>query len=685
MGNIRSLQLQRQKPSTAPTSLSARKHSAPGHLQAPIESIHSEPASEGQRSHGSWNFADLPLFPASTTPSPANRHGLPHTLKTRMEALSGIPMNDVRVHYRSALPAQLRALAYTQGTEIHIGPGQEQHLAHEAWHAVQQKQGRVKSNLQAKGLEINDDRALEQEADEMARPQATYQANDSREQHTQGTHLLKNIIQAKWIRNPRHPDYLVWDRPLNGLRWCYITEDETYFFVIEDEKLRPQWGDLEGSPNARTREQWVQAGFTEKAWKESDREIVPFYTDEGENIKLANMEDEVPRGFIEEEARKFLKGGEVGDPSELSKDFISCWKPLKAEVLQELSKTKKITSVVFRQINEYLKLNLPKVSKQKEKEEQSKQKSEAAIKFLSTILDSGVEEALKAILEKFGEQAYCESLAAATNLMKRFQNSSKKTFILLKGFDVYHLLAQRFEQLKFRETEPIRVKHEEFGLGSSKLLTQIQLGTHISDIEVDFDVLARRTGANKDSTIKHIHEVDLAFVRVFRGVTEAYANPRASSLSSGFIFQGGGGVGEKVFAVGHKGATDFRADVQKTEERFYALIFPKGFVNHFGHDLMTAGKEKASAREPNEQEFSKHKMPAKGGDPDIDIPLSKMFFIRAEKSTPDLGQVDIHFGWRDMIVNGSRVNLADFFRHYALAVVEFTKTGRIIKIQILKG
>lgn len=33
---------------------------------------------------------------------------------------------------------------YSQGTDIHIGPGQEKHLPHEAWHVVQQKQGRVK-------------------------------------------------------------------------------------------------------------------------------------------------------------------------------------------------------------------------------------------------------------------------------------------------------------------------------------------------------------------------------------------------------------------------------------------------------------------------------------------------------------------------------------------------------------
>ncbi|HAP61901.1 MAG TPA: hypothetical protein DCR93_21180, partial [Cytophagales bacterium] len=36
------------------------------------------------------------------------------------------------------------------GTDIHLAPGQQKHLPHEAWHVVQQKQGRVKPTLQPK-------------------------------------------------------------------------------------------------------------------------------------------------------------------------------------------------------------------------------------------------------------------------------------------------------------------------------------------------------------------------------------------------------------------------------------------------------------------------------------------------------------------------------------------------------
>ena len=117
--------------------------------------------------------------------------GLPAKLKSSIESLSGVNMDDVRVHYNSSKPAQLSAEAYAQGTDIHIGPGREKHLAHEAWHVVQQKQGRVKpvtspnatpiqmstpgaddaqfSRNQAQNKVIVHDAELEKEASQMAK------------------------------------------------------------------------------------------------------------------------------------------------------------------------------------------------------------------------------------------------------------------------------------------------------------------------------------------------------------------------------------------------------------------------------------------------------------------------------------------------------------------------------------
>lgn len=98
----------------------------------------------------------------------AGNGALPAQLKSGIESLSGMRMDHVKVHYNSAKPAQLHAHAYAQGSEIHLGPGQEKHLPHEAWHVVQQAQGRVRPTMQMKhGRQINNDAGLEREADAM--------------------------------------------------------------------------------------------------------------------------------------------------------------------------------------------------------------------------------------------------------------------------------------------------------------------------------------------------------------------------------------------------------------------------------------------------------------------------------------------------------------------------------------
>jgi hypothetical protein len=99
--------------------------------------------------------------------APANRTGMPDQLKAGIESLSGMDLSDVRVHRNSDKPAQLNALAFAQGNDIHLGAGQEQHLPHEAWHVVQQRQGRVRETAQVAGTAINDDARLESEADSM--------------------------------------------------------------------------------------------------------------------------------------------------------------------------------------------------------------------------------------------------------------------------------------------------------------------------------------------------------------------------------------------------------------------------------------------------------------------------------------------------------------------------------------
>jgi len=130
----------------------------------------------------------------ATDPSPAlseakhNHTGLPNQLKSGIESLSGMSMDHVRVHYNSDQPAQLQAFAYAQGSHIHVGPGQERHLPHEAWHVVQQAQGRVKPTIQTDvGAAVNDDPALEREADLMGEKAISHGKTDDVTQRRSNT------------------------------------------------------------------------------------------------------------------------------------------------------------------------------------------------------------------------------------------------------------------------------------------------------------------------------------------------------------------------------------------------------------------------------------------------------------------------------------------------------------------
>jgi len=104
--------------------------------------------------------------------------GLPSGLRQGVEAMSGMDMSGVQVHTNSSKPAEVNALAYAQGNDIHLARGQERHLAHEAWHVVQQRQGRVKPTFQMQSVAINDDAGLEREADTMGAKAARLGSQD---------------------------------------------------------------------------------------------------------------------------------------------------------------------------------------------------------------------------------------------------------------------------------------------------------------------------------------------------------------------------------------------------------------------------------------------------------------------------------------------------------------------------
>lgn len=125
-------------------------------------------AQEARRLQGmadnSEESLELQEWQSKTQQAEENSTGLPDDLKANLEGMSGMSLDHVKVHYNSSKPAKLGAYAYAKFPNIYIASGQEKHLPEEAWHMVQQMQGRVKSTKKVNGTPINDNPSLEKEA-----------------------------------------------------------------------------------------------------------------------------------------------------------------------------------------------------------------------------------------------------------------------------------------------------------------------------------------------------------------------------------------------------------------------------------------------------------------------------------------------------------------------------------------
>jgi hypothetical protein len=166
----KSIENNRSSSLSSPSSVSKSARSLPVNISGSIVQKHGFLADNRQQSVIQKKLIEAIESKSESTPiqQKSNKTGLPDNLKSGIENLSGHSMDDVKVHYNSDKPAQLNAHAHAQGTNIHIASGQEKHLPHEAWHVVQQKQGRVKPTMQMKGkVNVNDDKGLENEADVM--------------------------------------------------------------------------------------------------------------------------------------------------------------------------------------------------------------------------------------------------------------------------------------------------------------------------------------------------------------------------------------------------------------------------------------------------------------------------------------------------------------------------------------
>ena len=113
--------------------------------------------------------------PLQRKTSTSSGRAMPEPVRAKMEKSFDTSFSSVSIHPESAQAKNLGALAYAQGSQIHFAPGQynpnsasgQALLGHELTHVVQQRAGRVPTPKQSKGLPINANPALEQEADRL--------------------------------------------------------------------------------------------------------------------------------------------------------------------------------------------------------------------------------------------------------------------------------------------------------------------------------------------------------------------------------------------------------------------------------------------------------------------------------------------------------------------------------------
>ena len=114
---------------------------------------------------------------------------LPEETQIKMESAFGEDFSNVEINKNSKNANDLGALAFTQGENIHFATGQfnpqsksgQELIGHELTHVVQQRHGRVAQTAQLKGLSVNQDKRLENEADVLGKKasQAKSAVNDN--------------------------------------------------------------------------------------------------------------------------------------------------------------------------------------------------------------------------------------------------------------------------------------------------------------------------------------------------------------------------------------------------------------------------------------------------------------------------------------------------------------------------
>ena len=131
-----------------------------------------EPFFNPKVGENSFSESSAPFF--STPIQLKKNNTLPEKLQTNMEHSFGQDFSNINIQKNSQEAVDLDARAFTKGDSIHFAPGEfnpnsergKNLIGHEFTHVVQQRSGIVQpSRILKKGILLNEDKTLENEAD----------------------------------------------------------------------------------------------------------------------------------------------------------------------------------------------------------------------------------------------------------------------------------------------------------------------------------------------------------------------------------------------------------------------------------------------------------------------------------------------------------------------------------------
>lgn len=134
---------------------------------------------------------------------------LPSNIRAKAEQVLQTGFSNVKMH-ESAEASNIGALAYTQGNSITFAPGMfqpntregEKLIGHELTHVKQQREGRVKPTTTKRGYNINNEKNLENEADNFSEKIVQAKAMDNSEVKLSGKKENNNEGNVKQLALP---------------------------------------------------------------------------------------------------------------------------------------------------------------------------------------------------------------------------------------------------------------------------------------------------------------------------------------------------------------------------------------------------------------------------------------------------------------------------------------------------